>query len=283
MNPVTVVHAAGVDVAITPRPGAPLLLLVRMASRGAGVWDAVWPALAERFEVAQFDLAMPAMEELANPAQVLRRFAAQCTHIAEALGHERYQVFGWNGGTHVALRCAVDAPARILSCVLLGPFTRLPDMRAVEVGLAVLRTLLKERDAKLYAAYWFASGLSSKFLATQYDRVEGWVRQRVATDKFLAADVERAMRWMVALRESWVSHEELACVRAPVLIVSHDDRWHAGPTVAMAQALAQQLPTSRHEHIAGYGSLVLLEAPERFMAIAEPFFATLAGGASAPT
>ena len=135
--------------------------------------------------------------------------------------------------------------------------------------------MLEQRDSQLYAAYWFASGLSTEFLATQYDRVEGWVRQRVAADKFMSVDIECAMRWMVALRESWVSSDEIACARSPVLIVSHDDRWHAGPTVAMARALAQQLPTSRHEHIAGYGSLVLLEAPERFLAIAEPFFASL--------
>ncbi|MBA3507323.1 MAG: hypothetical protein H0T80_16290 [Betaproteobacteria bacterium] len=148
-------------------------------------------------------------------------------------------------------------------------------MRAVELGLKVLRTLLERRDPQLYTAYWFASGLSTEFLATQYDRVEGWVRQRIAADTFLSVDVERAMRWMHALRESWVSNEELARVRSPVLIVSHDDRWHAGPTVAMARALAQQLSTSRHEHITGYGSLVLLESPERFLAIAEPFFASL--------
>jgi len=250
-------------------------LLLRMASRGAGVWDAVWPALADRFEVAQFDLTMPAKDELEQPALVFRRFASRCIDIAQALGHERFHVFGWNGGTHVALRCAVDSPARILSCVLFGPFARLPDMRAVELGLMVLRALLERRDPELYAAYWFASGLSSDFLATQYDRVAGWVRQRVAADQFLSVDIERAMRWMVALRESWVSNEELARVRSPVLIVSHDDRWHAGPTVAMARALANQLPGSRHEHIAGYGSLVLLEAPERFLAIAEPFFARL--------
>lgn len=276
MNFVKIVRAAGVEVAMTRRPGAPLLLLLRMASRGAGVWDAVWPALAERFEVAQFDLKMPAAEELDHPAQVFRRFAGQCSDIAQALGHERFHVFGWNGGTHVALQCAVAAPAQIRSCTLLGPFTRLNDMRSIELGLDILRTLLERRDPKLYAAYWFASGLSTEFLANHYDRVEEWVQQRVAADQFLTVDAERAMRWMRALRDSWVSHDELSRVRAPVLAVSHEDRWHAGPTIAMARALAQQLPTSQHQHLAGYGSLLLLEAPERFMAIAEPFFASLA-------
>ena len=96
------VVVAGRDVVISPHSDKPLMFLLRMASRGMGVWDPVWDGLAQRFSVAQFDLGMPDEAALAQPGEVFRAFAASCAEAATALGHESFHVFGWNGGTHVA-------------------------------------------------------------------------------------------------------------------------------------------------------------------------------------
>lgn len=51
-----VIAIQGREVVVTEQAGKPLLFLLRMASRGMGVWDTVWDVLARRFSVAQFDL-----------------------------------------------------------------------------------------------------------------------------------------------------------------------------------------------------------------------------------
>ena len=59
--------AAGIPVRLTRQPGKPLLLLVRMASGGIGIWYAIWNDLARHYSVANFDLVGSAAltEELA--------------------------------------------------------------------------------------------------------------------------------------------------------------------------------------------------------------------------
>lgn len=262
------------DVQWSPGDGRPLLLLLRMASRGMGVWDPVWDGLAARFSVAQFDLGMPSSAALEDPHGAFRRLSAHCAVVASALGHERFHLLGWNGGTHVALRCAIDHPGRVTSCTLLGPFFDTPSRGAVDKGIEFLRVLLESGDRELYAYYWFMNGLSPRFVAERFDQVDAWVAARIAGDRFLALDEKRAMRWIRALRGRWTSDAELAACRTPTLIVAHsEDRWHAGPSVDMAHRLASMLPAAELVTLEGYGSLVLLEAPEVFLAAADAFYA----------
>jgi pimeloyl-ACP methyl ester carboxylesterase len=266
------VAVAGHEVLISPREGRPLLLLLRMASRGTGLWDGVWNALAERFSVAQFDLAMPQADALARPREAFGAMAAACADVAAALGYPKFHVFGWNGGTHVALRCAADYPDRVRSCLLLGPFAEVADRRPVDRGIEFLRVMLECGDRELYAYYWFMAGLSPAFVARRFDEVERLVAARLAGDRFLALDVERAMSWIRMLRGSHVDDAELARLQAPVLVVAHsEDRWHAGPSVEMAEVLRTRIPGARYALLHGFGSLVLLEAPEAFLAVAERF------------
>src|SRR3954471_13950828 len=103
----------GSEVCITRRPGKPLILLVRMASRGLGGWDGIWDFLANHFTVAQFDLKMPSVEALEQPLGVFKSLAHDCVAMAEALGHKSFHMFGWTGGAHVALRASIDFPDRV--------------------------------------------------------------------------------------------------------------------------------------------------------------------------
>jgi len=270
------VEAGGREILISAQDGKPLLFLLRMASRGMGVWDPVWDPLARRFSVAQFDLVMPDTATLADPERMFRQMAADCAAAASELGFDDFHVLGWNGGTHVALRCAVDYPDRVSSCVLLGPFAALADRRALDRGVEFLRTMLECGDRERYAYYWFMGGLSKGFVDKRFDDVERWVAARLAGDRFLALDVERAMLWIRSLRGSHVGDDELARLRVPVQIVAHsEDRWHAGPTVAMAESLRDRIPGARYALLQGYGSLVLLEAPEVFLDAVEPFLAAV--------
>lgn len=263
----------GARVQWSPVPDRPLLLLLRMASRGMGVWDPVWNGLAERFSVAQFDLGMPSSEQLDDPLGVFRRMATRCAAVASGLGHERFHVLGWNGGAHVALRCAIEHPTRVATCALLGPFHETPSPRSLDKGVEFLRVMLECGDRELYAYYWFMSGLSPRFVAEHFDRVDAWVQARLAGDRFLELDASRALKWIRVLRVPSACDAELAAVRVPTLVVAHsEDRWHAGPTVDMARNLAAQMPMATLEVLEGFGSLVLLEAPEVFLRVANAFY-----------
>jgi pimeloyl-ACP methyl ester carboxylesterase len=176
-------------------------------------------------------------------------------------------VFGWNGGCHVALRCALEHGSEVENCLLLGPFHAARDPRMIDKGLEFLRALFERGDPRLYAYYWYLGGLSPSFASANFDAVEAWVERRVASDRFLAQAPERAMRWMRALRASWASDAELRSISAPTLILAPTlNQWHAGPTLEMAQALAALIPGAKLAPLHDAGSLILLEDPQRVIA-----------------
>ncbi len=257
-------HLAGAE-------SAPLLVLLRMASGESGLWDGLVTPLARDFRVARFDLPMPTLEALNDPRTAFGALATHVAGIASGLGARRFVVFGWNGGCHVALRCAADHSERVAGCVLLGPFDTPADPRPLDRGVAFLRALTERGDARLYASYWYMAGLSQAFVAQHFDQVEAWVERRVTRDPFLRADPQRTSRWMEVLRRGWIDDATLSALRVPVSIVAPTrNAWHAGPTVEMAQSLARRIPGAQLQLLEGYGSLVPLEVPERVVQAVAP-------------
>jgi pimeloyl-ACP methyl ester carboxylesterase len=275
------VRANGYDVMISENPDRPLILLVRMASPDAGMWETIWDGIAAHFRVASFDLQqVPAARTMEDPASLFRTTAAACAEVATGLDARRFHVFGWNGGTQIAMRAAVDFPERVASLLLLDPFFELPDMRHVEKALAV-KKLLFEQDRALYAYYWVMAGLTDRFIASRFDEVERLANARMQSDRFLRQDPERFMRWVRALRRNWITDEEFGRIGAATLILATGlDRWSAGPSVAMAEAVQARIGNSRLAVIENAGGHFLIEQPERFLEVAGPFLETAAGDAS---
>ncbi|MCY4589923.1 MAG: alpha/beta hydrolase [Alphaproteobacteria bacterium] len=270
---VKLVVVAGTRVAVTRRDGAELVILTRLAGRGAGIWDGLWSRLAKRFTVANVDLSLPEGSLLDDPGAVFDGYADLTVRVARELGHPRFHVFGWNGGSHIALHAAARRSDALFSCTLLGAFSTLPDMRRAEAGVAFMRTMMNQPDKELYALYWFMSGLTPGFVEEHYDRVAALARRRAEADRFVHMDIERLTKWIKALRRHWLSDAELNRIRIPVTILAPDlDLWHAGPTVAMARALAERIPTATLEVLEDAGSLIALEDPDR---IAHLFLSSL--------
>lgn len=269
---------ANCNVEISESPGKPLLLLVRMAARGMGVWDGVWDRLAEIFTVAQFDLPAPDLDRIEDPVEIFRNYAKICVDVAAGLGHQRFHIFGWTGGTHVATRCIIDHPDRVLSCVLLGPIGALPDNRPTEHGLDVQRLLL-DKSLEAYTYSWIMSGLTWDYILDNYDQIEKIVKDRMVADKG-RLDTERVFRWVKALRFPSYTEAELDRITTPTLIaVQGFDRW---PSLAMARRLHGLIPSSELAIMHGSGALTLMEAPEKFMAVAGRFLHAAAAGMPAP-
>ena len=268
-------QVAGVDVRITRGEGKPLMLLTRMASGGMGIWDAVWDDIARHYTVANFDLVGSArLSEDLPPRERFLRLADKTAEVATALGFDRFHVFGWYGGTHVALACLHEHRERVRSAILLDPFFELPDARKLEKAIAFKQRLFESEDRELYAYYWVMAGFSPAFLESSFDTVESLARARVQADRFVSVDPQRWLRWVHALRTNWLTDDELAAMRVPTLVLATSlDGWHAGPTIGMAQALAARLPDARLSSIDGYGTFFFIEQPALFREHAGAFLA----------
>jgi pimeloyl-ACP methyl ester carboxylesterase len=244
-----------------------------MASGGMGIWDAVWPDLARCYTVANFDLVGAAKLDADLPAR--ERFLALAdvtADVAAQLGFDRFSVFGWYGGAHVALACLARHAERIRSCLLLDPFFELPDMRKIEKAIEFKRVLYEHPDRELYSYYWVMAGFSPRFMETDFDTIERLAKARVQADRFVSLDTARWLRWVRALRTNWLVDADFARMTAPTLVLATElDSWHAGPTVGMAEALARRLPNAELELVAGLGTFFFTEDPERFRALAGGF------------
>jgi pimeloyl-ACP methyl ester carboxylesterase len=261
-----------VEVRITRTDGAPLMMLVRMASHGIGIWDGIWDDLARRFTVASFDLVGAArLEADLPPRERFRALAEVVVQVASSLGFERVHVFGWYGGTHVALAAMLDHRRRIASCILLDPFFELDDMRKVEKGIAFKRAIF-EADRSLYAYYWVMSGFSPGFMEQNFGVIEQLAQARIEKDRFMSQDSTRWLRWVRALRSNWLAPAELDAITTPTLVLASElDGWHAGPTVGMARALCAQLPAAELLELKGVGTFCFIENPALFRQVADAF------------
>lgn len=272
----------GTEVCITRQEGKPLILLVRMASRGLGGWDGVWAGLCGHFSVAQFNLRMPSVEDLANPVQVFKNLARDCDEVARGLGYDEFHILGWAGGAHLALRCAVELPRRLLSCTVLNPFYPLPDMRPVHKGYEFMRTMLQAGGRELYNYYWFMGGLSPGFVRTRFDEVQRMVQVRLEADSFMHGQTGGMSKWSEVLRGFWVEDAELAAIEVPTLVVGSSlDPTFFGPNPDMARLLHSRLRSAELAMAEGYGSLMLMEAPEVFLRLSDNFYSRVVRRAAA--
>ncbi|MGH6895535.1 MAG: alpha/beta fold hydrolase [Geminicoccaceae bacterium] len=274
--------ADGTQVRISRTPGAPLMMLVRMASHESGIWDPVWEGLTGRFTVASFDLMQAArLQQDMAPGRRFGTLAEVVVRVAAGLGFPQFHLFAWYGGCHVALAALRDHAARIASCILLDPFFALEDMRKVEKAIAFKRAIF-ETDRALYAYYWVMAGFSPAFMERRFEVIERLAQARIEKDRFVKEDVERWLRWVRALRTNWLDDAELAAMTTPTLVLASElDSWHAGPTVGMARALQARLPASELTELKGVGTFGFIERPGLFLEAAGPFLARNAG-AGAP-
>ena len=280
MAPAPAIEAVnGFEVRISRTPGAPLMVLLRMASAESGIWDPLWEGLSGHFTVASVEL-MPAarLQENMAPRARFRILADVVVRIAAGLGFPRFHMFAWYGGCHVALAALCDHPAQLASCTLLDPFFELEDMRKVEKAIAFKRAIF-EADRSLYAYYWVMAGFSPGFMERRFDVIERLAQARIARDGFVKQNVEHWERWVRALRTNWLEDAALTAMSTPTLVLASElDSWHAGPTVGMARALHARLGASELRVLRGVGTFCFIEDPDRFMEIIEPF---LERGASA--
>ena len=252
----------GRRVHISRKAGADMVVLIRLAGHGGGVWNGVWNRLADRFTVVNIDLGAPsAIGD--EPEKVLRGFADIVAETGRALHSGPFHILGWTGGGQIALQMAVHHSDLLKSMVLVTPLCAAGEMRQVEAGVAIVETLLRSGNWETYTLHWLLAGMSDAFIQTNFDRIEQMVADRMRGDHFVKLDIAMVVNWMRALRRNWHAPETLSAIRTPTLVVSGgQNRWHAGPSPEMAEALHKAIPGSQIERFEALGALMLLEQPQ---------------------
>lgn len=258
------VTVADREVALSEKAGAPLVLLTRLASAGPKLWGGFATGLAQHCSVAIVSHSAPTGEEAKAR---LARYADEVAEVATALGAPAFHLVGWNGGAQIGLETATRHADRLRSLTLLAPFRRYGETRQIDKGLEFLELFMQSGRRDLYTWHWFLAGFSDEYIARNFDFISGLVADRLANDRFVSLDTERAMAWMRALRQDHVTDEELRALAVPLLAVGPGrNRWHAGPNDEMARRIASLVPGARHMTAASCGAHFPIENPQPALA-----------------
>ncbi|MBW2060641.1 MAG: alpha/beta hydrolase [Deltaproteobacteria bacterium] len=260
---------------ITESPDKPLMALIRMAAGGMGLWDKVWPFLTEYFTVASIDLPAPALDKFDSTSELFKHVGGNVIKVTQGLGYDKFHIFGWTGGAQVALRCLVDFPDHILSAILMGAVDLPEERRPLEKSSEILKVILDHGDLELYTYFWLLSQHTPGYTEEHFDRIQALVDARLKADRG-RLDTQRVLKWIKAIRQQVASDEELAAINVPTLLVA--PAFEAFPLLAHVRRLQTKIKTSEMALIPGGGSMVLSEAPDKFMAAAGKFIRAVAKG-----
>lgn len=240
--------------------GAPVLLI-----QGLGYarwsWRPIVPALAERHRVIFFDnRGIGESDKPAGP-YTAREMAGDALQVLDEAGVERAHVVGASLGGMIAQELAVAAPQRVdklvLCCTHPGVERGLP-MPAVTVQLF--------REAPALAPEVALRRFVENALGTDAPQplVEELVRLRTANPPDPAGwQAQAAAGATFAGVDSTIEAETLIVTGTADNVVDARN----------ADVLAERIPGARVEKLDGLGHLFFWEAPGRFVAILEEFFA----------
>ena len=205
---------AGLALAHTVRGGTgpPVLLLHGLGSCAAD-WAPQAPVLEPRFRVLAVDLPGHGASPLPPGRLTIERMAEAVAELAGAVTAEPAHVVGLSLGACVALRVALQAPARVRSLTLANPFARIrPDGPGALVRMAHRLLLLGTAPMPSLAAH-----VASRLFPWPEQRslYEGAVASLGATSRRGYAAAMRALARFDA-------RGQLAAIRCPTLVVAGD-------------------------------------------------------------
>jgi len=242
----------GIDVAwFEVGRGDPLILIHGLADDHRA-WRRALPDLMLRHRVILYDLRGHGQTSLGLPDGTLRQLGADLVALLDALGIERAHVAGFSLGGTIAMRVAIDNPARVRGLVLVATSSRVGRAAAdwyrqrvemVERNAPELRETLDRDTADVYAE-------------SPRELEEGLLIRRQST-----ADPRgygNACAAMAALNASPLD-PELDRIHAPTLIVASERDRHCPPKAA--EIIAAGIKGSRLEVMSDAGHPIPVEKP----------------------
>jgi len=270
----TMLHGRSVSYVETGH--GPLLLLIHGMAGSYENWGAVIEPLARRHKVVAPDLPGHGGSAPGAGDYSLAALAAELRDLLLALGHDRATLVGHSLGGGIAMQLAYQFPELVERLVLvssggLGPEVS-PLLRAAALpGADLLIAATAKPGAR--AGSVLARGLRAVGLRPTADIAE------VARGYASLADAERRAAFLATLRSVINTSGQLVHgldrlylaagvpvlivwgSRDPIIPVRHGERAH------------KAIAGSRLEIFDGVGHLPQLEAPGRFVAVLEQFFA----------
>ncbi|HEX9098313.1 MAG TPA: alpha/beta fold hydrolase [Candidatus Dormibacteraeota bacterium] len=245
--------------------GDPLILIHGLADDHRA-WRRALPDLMLRHRVLMYDLRGHGGTSLGRPDGTLSQLGGDLAALMDAAGVDRAHIAGFSLGGTIAMRLAIDHPARVRGLVLVATSSRVGRVAAdwyrqraemVDRGDPKLRETLDRDAADVYAES--ASELPDGLL----------IRRESTADP---RGYGNACAAMAALNAAPLD-PELSRISAPTLIVASDKDRHCPPKAA--EIIAAGILGSRLEIIPGAGHPIPVEKPRELAASTNSFLAQI--------
>jgi len=261
----TVITVAGSPVRAYRAGAGPVLVLLH----GGGLddaqlsWAPLWPALTGHARLLAPDLPGYGASPLGHTAPTLEGYQAWLLAFLDAAGIQTAVLAGLSLGGGIALRTALDAPARAAGLVLLAPYGISPRFPGGTIGYVAAhapraaQATLRRSDRLLRAR--LRALLHHRGAVT--DELAGQVRALLARPG--AGDAWQAFQRHEAgwARPRTYLTGQLGAIGCPVRLLSGDhDRLVAPGDV---RAAATRIPRARFTMVAGAGHWLPRDAPGR--------------------
>ncbi len=226
---------------------APALLL-HCSLAHSGAWEAVARRLEGQLSAVAPDLVGHGHGPDGDPA---RDYHDHCTEVALAhLPEAPTHVIGHSFGATVAMRLAIEHPARVASLTLIEPvlFAASPDMVGAKAERAAMTDLNAhfaakdhEEAARLFLSYWGGGVPLDAMPAAQARYMVERIWVVAESNPILWGDTARLMH-------------RIGRITCPVLLLEGGD---SPPVIAeILDALAKALPQAQRAGIAGAGHML---------------------------
>jgi len=241
--------------------GPPVLLLHGLGSCAAD-WAPQRSVLEARYRVIAVDLPGHGASPLPSGRLTIEGMAEAVAALGGAVTAEPAHVVGLSLGACVALRLALQAPARVRSLTLVNPFARVRPGGPADVARMARRLVLLGAAPMPALAAHVARGLFP------------WPEQRALYDAAVASLAATPRRGYAAAMRALARFDargQLAAVRAPTLIVA-GDRDRVVPLGAKLR-LGAAIPGARVEVVPASGHATPYDQPEAFNRLLLEFLA----------
>lgn len=258
----------GVRLGVAVRGEGPALLLLHGFTGSGATWR---PFLGEwrGFTAIAVDLLGHGASDCPpDPGRYrMERCVKDLLSLLDRLGVERTAVLGYSMGGRVALHLALAAPRRLWALVLESASPGIDDdgereaRRLADEGLA---NAIEREGVERFVAYWESLPLFASQARLPAPVREELRRQRLGHNP---RGLANSLRGMGAGAQEPLSGR-LGEVRVPTLVIAGalDERY-----CALGRRMAEAMPATRLEVVAGAGHAVHLERPDVFARVVRGF------------
>ncbi len=123
------------------RPGAPALLLLNPLGSTLEIWDDVFPALSERYEVVRYDFRGHGESTAGSKTELtIEQLARDALAVLDACGIARAHLCGLSIGGMTAMQIATLWPDRVLKIALCSTTPYMPSRDTWNARIEIIRT-----------------------------------------------------------------------------------------------------------------------------------------------